>query len=318
MRFELTTSTLARLRSTPELHPREPVQEPDCYYLAEALFGKRPFQKISLLAQLGAASPMALHDRLRQILETKKGEVARLKPKTEILKAAAAERNDFRSLEMALGQDRESLALIAEVKKASPSAGVIAADFDPVAIAKAYEAAGASAISVLTDEQYFQGHLSYLTRIRHEVGIPVLRKDFIIDEVQIYEAAVAGADAILLIVAALDQAQLVDLLEIATAFQLDALVEVHDLAEMERALDTEARIIGVNNRNLHTFEVDLRTTELLSQELPPDLILVSESGIKSRSDAEKVRSWGADAILVGEALMRSGDIAGMVREFAVS
>ena len=281
--------------------------------MARGLFKKFPFCPNPV--QL---PPMALHDRLRQILETKKGEVARLKPKTEILKAAAAERNDFRSLETALGHDRESLALIAEVKKASPSAGVIAADFDPVAIAKAYEAAGASAISVLTDEQYFQGHLSYLTRIRHEVGIPVLRKDFIIDEVQIYEAAVAGADAILLIVAALDQAQLVDLLEIATAFQLDALVEVHDLAEMERALDTEARIIGVNNRNLHTFEVDLRTTELLSQELPPDLILVSESGIKSRSDAEKVRSWGADAILVGEALMRSGDIAGMVREFAVS
>jgi indole-3-glycerol phosphate synthase len=261
---------------------------------------------------------MALHDRLRQILETKKSEVARLKPKAEILKAAAAERNDFRSLEAALSHDRETLSLIAEVKKASPSAGVIAADFDPVAIAKRYETAGASAISVLTDEQYFQGHLSYMTRIRDQVSIPVLRKDFIIDEVQIYEAAVAGADAILLIVAALDQAQLVDLLEIATAFQLDALVEVHDLAEMERALDTEARIIGVNNRNLHTFEVDLRTTELLSQELPPDLVLVSESGIKSRADAEKVRSWGADAILVGEALMRSGDVAGMIKELAVS
>ncbi len=260
---------------------------------------------------------MALHDRLRQILETKKSEVARLKSKADLLKAASAERNDFRSLEATLTADRESLALIAEVKKASPSAGVIAAEFDPVVIGKAYEAAGASAISVLTDEQYFQGHLSYMTRVRQEVSIPVLRKDFIIDEVQIYEAVVAGADAILLIVAALDQAQLIDLLDTASAYQLDALVEVHDLAEMERALDTEARIIGVNNRNLHTFEVDLRTTELLSQELPPDIVLVSESGIKSRSDAEKVRSWGADAILVGEALMRSGDVAAMVRELAV-
>jgi len=261
---------------------------------------------------------MALHDRLRQILETKKGEVARLRPKAALLKAAAAERNDFRSFQDALTADRDSLSLIAEVKKASPSAGVIAADFDPVAIAKAYEAAGAHAISVLTDEQYFQGHLSYLTRIRREVAIPVLRKDFIIDEVQIHEAVVAGADAILLIVAALDQAQLIDLLDTAAAFQLDALVEVHDLAEMERALETEAQLIGINNRNLHTFEVDLRTTELLSQELPPDIILVSESGIKSRADAEKVRSWGADAILVGEALMRSGNIETMVRELAVS
>jgi indole-3-glycerol phosphate synthase len=260
---------------------------------------------------------MPLHDRLRQILGTKQDEVTRLRPKAALLKAAAAERNDFRSLEAALTANPEALALIAEVKKASPSAGVIAPDFDPVRIGKAYESAGASAISVLTDETYFHGHLSFMTRVRREVDIPVLRKDFIIDEVQIHEAVVAGADAILLIVAALDQAQLIDLIDTATAFQLDALVEVHDLAEMERALETEARIIGINNRNLHNFEVDLRTTEILSQELPPDVVLVSESGIKSRSDAEKVRSWGADAILVGEALMRSGDIDTMVRELVV-
>jgi len=286
----------------------------------EALFWQAHFKKKSLPVSCERVqfALMPLHDRLRQILETKKGEVARLKPKAGLLKAAATERNDFRSLEAALTANHESLAVIAEIKKASPSAGVIAVDFDPVGIGKAYEAAGASAISVLTDEAYFQGHLRFMTRVRAEVGIPVLRKDFIIDEVQIHEAVVAGADAILLIVAALEQAQLIDLLETATAFQLDALVEVHDLAEMERALDTEARIIGINNRNLHTFEVDLRTTEILSQELPPDIVLVSESGIKTRSDAEKVRSWGADAILVGEALMRSGDVPGMLRDLAVS
>lgn len=255
-----------------------------------------------------------MKNRLQQILETKKEEVAKLKPREELLRFAAAERNDFRSLFHALSDNRESLSLIAEVKKASPSAGVIAKSFDPVEIAKTYDKAGASAISVLTDEQYFQGSLAYLTQVRDEVLVPVLRKDFIIDEVQIYEAVVAGADAILLIVAALEQDQLVRLLDTAVTFQLDVLVEVHDLAEMERALETDAKIIGVNNRNLKTFEVDLHTTELLSQELPPDLVLVSESGIKTAEDAKQVANWGADAILVGEALMRSGDIPAKIEE----
>ena len=254
-----------------------------------------------------------MNNKLLQIIETKKAEVAKLKPKTEVLRAGALERNDFRSLFEALGGDRETLSLIAEVKKASPSAGVIAVDFDPVQIAETYEEAGASAISVLTDVEYFQGELRYLTQIRKKVAIPVLRKDFIIDESQIYEAVVAGADAILLIVACLEQDQLKRLFDIATTFQLDVLMEVHDLAEMERALETEAKIIGVNNRNLKTFEVDLATTELLSQELPPDLVLVSESGIKSGDDTKKVCEWGADAILVGEALMRTGNVAEMAK-----
>ena len=255
-----------------------------------------------------------MHDRLREILETKREEVACIQPKSGLLRAAALERNDFRSLAEALTGDEKSLALIAEVKKASPSAGVIASNFDPVAIAQVYESAGANAISVLTDERYFQGELSYLTRVRRAVSLPVLRKDFIIDPVQIYEAVVAGADAILLIVAALEQSLLVDLLDVAHAHQLDVLVEVHDLPELERALDTNARIIGINNRNLKTFEVDLTTTKRLAQELPPDLILVSESGIKTREDAKKVRGWGADAILVGEALMRAEDVVFQAQE----
>ncbi|MEM7601110.1 MAG: indole-3-glycerol phosphate synthase TrpC, partial [Verrucomicrobiota bacterium] len=174
-----------------------------------------------------------------------------------------------------------------------------------VAIAKSYEEAGANALSVLTDEKYFQGHLSYLSQIREAVDIPLLRKDFIIHEVQIFEAVVAGADAILLIVGALEQEELVHLLDAAHSYQLDVLVEVHDLEEMERALETDAKIIGVNNRNLKTFEVDLTATETLSEEVGPYHILVSESGIYTGEDTARIQSWGADAILVGEALMRS-------------
>ena len=204
----------------------------------------------------------------------------------EKLRVAALERNDFRSLENALRRD-DGLALIAEVKKASPSAGVIKEDFDPLTIARTYEHAGADALSVLTDEKYFQGSLSYLSLIRPQVNIPVLRKDFIVHEAQVYEASVAGADAILLIVAVLEQEELVHLLNVAHNCQLDVLVEVHEREELERALETEARIIGVNNRNLKTFEVDLHTTETLSEEVTQDCVFVSESGIRTQTDAEK-------------------------------
>ena len=242
----------------------------------------------------------------------------RLLPVKEKLQFAAQGREDFRSFETALGgacRDRSDdegygsnpLAVIAEVKKASPSAGTIAPNFDPLAVAEAYAAAGADALSILTDEKYFQGHLSYLAKIRERVDLPILRKDFIIDEVQIFESVVAGADAILLIVAALEQDSLLHLLDVAQNYQLDVLVEVHDLEEMERALESGARIIGINNRNLRTFEVDLGTTERLSEEVGPDQILVSESGIFNGTDTKRIRSWGADAILVGEALMRAQD-----------
>ncbi|MCL4103723.1 UNVERIFIED_CONTAM: hypothetical protein GTU68_059802 [Idotea baltica] len=263
-------------------------------------------------------------NKLDEILADKEIEVEALLPRLEKLKHAAGLRDDFRSFFTALGgglrdqQDGEGygtidLAIIAEVKKGSPSAGIIAEDFDPVQIAVDYDKAGANAISVLTDEKYFQGHLSYLALIRKQVKAPVLRKDFIIHEVQIYEAVVAGADAILLIVGALEQDELIKLYDIARNCQLDVLMEVHDLEELERALETEARIIGVNNRNLRTFEVSLETTRDLSEELGPDIILVSESGIKTPEDAAKVKSWGADALLVGESLMRSPDKAAQMQ-----
>ncbi len=253
-------------------------------------------------------------DRLQEILEAKRREIAKIEHRTELLRAGALQRNDFRGFRHAIDRGPEALGLIAEVKKASPSAGVIAESFDPVQIARTYESAGANAISVLTDEQFFQGSLADLTRVRAAVGLPLLRKDFILHEAQIYEAVCAGADAILLIVAALDQPDLERLLAIATDFQLDVLVEVHTLEEMDRALETDARIIGINNRNLATFQVNLNTTEELSGEAPDDILLVSESGIKTANDARRVLDCGCNAILVGETLMRAGDVHAAVAE----
>jgi len=253
-------------------------------------------------------------DRLQEILETKRREIAKLAHRTELLRAAALQRNDFRSFRAAIDRGPGALGLIAEVKKASPSAGVIAESFDPVQIARTYESAGANAISVLTDEQFFQGSLAYMTRVRAAVELPVLRKDFILHEAQIYEASCAGADAILLIVAALEQGELERLLCVATDFQLDVLVEVHTLEELDRALATDARIIGINNRNLATFQVDLKTTEELSEEVPDDIVLVSESGIKTADDTRRVLEAGCNAILVGETLMRADDVHAAVEE----
>ena len=251
-------------------------------------------------------------NRLEIILEQKRTEIARLLPRLPHLRAAALLRNDYRGFASAIDRGPVALGLIAEVKKASPSVGTIVEDFDPVAIAQAYQAAGAHAVSVLTDEKFFQGNLSYLAQIRQAVGLPLLRKDFILHEVQIFEAAVAGADAILLIVAALEQPDLERLHETATTLGLDVLVEVHALPELERALDCGARLIGINNRNLATFEVDLRATEIISEEVPEGVTLVSESGIKTNADARRVFAAGVNALLVGEALMRTGDVAGQV------
>ena len=245
---------------------------------------------------------------LQEILDQKRCEIARLIPRVEQLRAGALQRNEFRGFAAAINRGPETLGLIAEVKKASPSAGAIVERFDPVQVAKSYESAGADAISVLTDEKYFQGSLSYLTNIRRETTLPVLRKDFILHEVQVFEAVIAGADAILLIVAALEQDELRALHETATGLQLDVLVEVHTMEELDRALDLDAKIIGINNRNLATFEVDLATTELLSEQVPDDVILVSESGIRTGADTQRVLDCGCDAILVGESLMRSDDV----------
>jgi indole-3-glycerol phosphate synthase len=212
------------------------------------------------------------------------------------------------------------VALIAEVKKASPSMGVICPDFDPVRIAKEYEAAGASCLSVLTDEQFFQGSLDYLRQIRAAVKLPLLRKDFIIDERQILEAIEWGADAILLIVAILTDEQLAKFHSLAVEAGLAVLVEVHDEEELNRALKISPQLIGVNNRNLKTFKVDLATTEQLAEKLfsspatRHSSLLVAESGIHTRADVERVQKCGAGAILVGESLVKQGDIGAKVRE----
>lgn len=252
-------------------------------------------------------------NKLEEIIAHKREEIHPILPLADKLRSSALMRNGFRSLEAALTRDPESLAVIAEVKAASPSAGTIREDFDPVAVARAYEEAGAGALSVLTDEKYFRGKLSYLSRIAAGAGIPVLRKDFIIHEAQIAEAVVAGADAILLIVAALEQDRLVRLLEEAHTLQLEVLVEVHDREELDRALATEARIIGINNRNLKTMEVDLATTEELAAEVPEEVVLVSESGLRTAEDAARAGAAGADGILVGESLMRADDVAARMK-----
>jgi len=247
-------------------------------------------------------------NKLDEIIAHKHTELQRLLPRAEKLRAAAALRDDVRFFYDALRNDPTRLSIIAEVKRASPSAGTITADFDPLTIARGYEKAGASAISVLTDEKYFQGRLEYLSLIREQLDIPCLRKDFIIHEAQIFEAVVAGADAILLIVAALDQPTLEHLLEVAQTFQLDALVEVHNLPELERALATDARIIGVNNRNLKSFTVDLSTTEELAEEVPDDIVLVAESGIKTPDDAIRLADDLGDARVLGGKRCRVGHV----------
>jgi len=212
---------------------------------------------------------------------------------------------------------RSGPALIAEVKKASPSAGIICEDFDPVRIAREYEGAGATCLSVLTDEKFFQGSLEYLKQIRSAVGLPLLRKDFIIDQRQILQSLEWGADAILLIVSILTDEQLSTFHALARSAGLEVLVEVHDETELDRAIKIGARLIGVNNRDLKTFKVDLATTERLAKRLRSsghDALLVAESGIHARADVERLRACGADAILVGESLMRHGNIRDKVSE----
>jgi indole-3-glycerol phosphate synthase len=250
-----------------------------------------------------------MSDKLAQIIATKHREVEALMPKAALLKAAALQRNEFRGFRSALDRGPHQLGVIAEVKKASPSVGIIDPSFDPVLQAKLYLDGGASCMSILTDEEYFQGSLSYLSRISEFSQAPLLRKDFTIHEVQIHEAIIAGADAILLIVAALDDELLKRLYHTAKDLMLDVLVEVHDLPEMERALELGADLIGINNRNLKTFAIDLATTEALVDEVPEDVLLVSESGIKTLADAQRVLDAGANAVLIGESLMRSADPA---------
>ncbi|NWK57280.1 indole-3-glycerol phosphate synthase TrpC [Verrucomicrobiaceae bacterium N1E253] len=254
-------------------------------------------------------------DILSEIMEQKLREVEAVLPQLEKYRAAALERNDFGGFRAALDRGPDRLGIIAEVKHASPSAGVIDPHFDPLKQARMYLDGGASCMSVLTDQNYFKGSLSDLTKISPISNIPLLRKDFIRHEVQIYEAIIAGADAILLIVAALDDEALHRLYQAARDFQLDVLVEVHDLAEMERALDLGADLIGINNRNLKTFKTDLATTERLADEAGEDVLLVSESGIKDARDCVRVLEAGANAILVGETLMRANNPAETMQQW---
>src|SRR2546430_7841954 len=247
-------------------------------------------------------------NRLEEILAAKRDEIERLKPRVAELDRQAKARTDFRDFRSALQQSDEKLAIIAEVKKASPSAGVIVKSFEPVEIAKSYQRAGANAISVLTDTKFFQGSLEHLKNVRGAVSLPLLRKDFIWDRAQISESTANGADAILLIVAAVTQDQLVRLLKNAKEYRLDALIEVHSVDELQRALEAGAEIVGINNRNLTTFDVDLAVTEELCRDVPDEIVLVSESGIKTPQDVARVKACGVDAVLVGEALMR-GEIS---------
>ena len=212
----------------------------------------------------------------------------------------------------ALNQDR--IQLIAEVKQSSPSRGVLCTDFSPVRLAKEYAKGGAAAISVLTEVNYFGGSIDYLAAIRAEVHLPLLRKDFIFDPYQVYESAAYGADALLLIAAILSQQQLGELLSLSNSLGIGCLVEAHNEAEIDQALHAEAQVIGINNRDLSTFAVDINTTRRLRPLLPEQQIVVSESGISSRLDVEKLKGWGVNAILVGEALVTTADIKAKIEE----
>ena len=247
---------------------------------------------------------------LEKILETKTAEVAARSRQRDLATAAAmaADQPPARGFSRRIrDQAGRGPAVIAEIKKASPSAGVIRADFDPAAIAASYARAGAACLSVLTDETYFQGSDACLAEARAACDLPVLRKDFLIDPWQVFESRLLGADCVLLIAAALTRDQLLELDGLAREAGLDVLVEVHDESELEGALATGAELVGVNNRDLHRFTTDLATSERLRPLIPADRTMVTESGIHRAADVERLRGCGIDAFLVGEAFMRAGD-----------
>lgn len=245
---------------------------------------------------------------LEKIIAAKGDEIAAVRERECEFRALAEQRCDFRDFTSAIRKTDQHVRIIAETKKASPSAGVIAANYDPAEIAKRYEANGADAISVLTERNYFGGAPEHLALVREAVMLPILRKDFIIDEAQILESVAIGADAILLIVAALTPQRLRALHDYATANKMSVLVEVHTDDEIDMAVDAGAKIIGINNRNLATLTVDLATTEKLLPEIPRGITIVSESGIRTMADLKRMAAYPIDALLVGEGLMR-GEIA---------
>ncbi len=246
---------------------------------------------------------------LTKIIDHKRAEVAEAKQRRpiEMLLEQVTNAPAVRDFVGAL-RSNQDIGLIAEVKKGSPSAGIIRQDFDPVQIALTYERHGASCLSVLTDEQFFLGHLDYLRAVREAVEIPVLRKDFMIDRYQVVEARAAGADCILLIAECLNDCQLRDLYFYASELGMESLIEIYDAENLDRVLKLEPALMGINNRDLRTFVTDLERTSRLAKEIPPTTLLVSESGIKTRADIDRVKSGGARAILVGETLMRSPEI----------
>jgi indole-3-glycerol phosphate synthase len=257
---------------------------------------------------------------LERIVADKRGEVAsrkRAAPRAE-LERRCADLAPARDFEAALRPAGAAVALIAEIKKASPSRGVLAADLDPVALAETYDRHGVHAISVLTDEKYFKGHLDLLAAIRARVRVPLLRKDFTIDEWQLWESRAAGADAVLLIVSILEGALLGDLLAAAKGLGLAALVECHTAAEVDRALSAGCRILGINNRDLATFETRIETTLELLPQIPPGPVVVSESGFFTAAQVRRVVDAGARAVLVGEGLVRADDVPAKIQELKLA
>jgi indole-3-glycerol phosphate synthase len=261
---------------------------------------------------------MSASDILGRIVASKRREIDQRRasvPESALERqlAAAPPVRDFRAA-LATGFARHGVRLIAEIKKASPSAGVLRADFDPVALARTYAAHGAAALSVLTDEPFFQGSLAYLQAIRTTVPLPLLRKDFLLDRYQVLEARIAGADAVLLIAEILDDTALGHLLRETEALGMHALVELYEPANLSRVLDCEATLVGVNNRDLRTFVTRLEHTLDIAAQVPADCLLVSESGIRTRADIARLAAAGVKAVLIGETFMRAPDVGAKVRE----
>ena len=259
---------------------------------------------------------IVIDDVLAKICADKRAEVAERQGRRPLdeLKAEVRDADKTRGFGRALMDKaaQDQAGLIAEIKKASPSGGLIRPDFEPASLARAYAAAGATCLSVLTDEKYFQGQTAHLEAARAAVSLPVIRKDFMLDEWQVYESRVLGADCILLIMAALEDDQARDLEGLARALDMDVLAEVHNEEEMERALLLQTPLIGINNRNLKTMVTDIATTEQLSSLCPPNKFMISESGIKTNQDVERLRKVCVQGFLVGESLMRQDDLEAAV------
>lgn len=253
---------------------------------------------------------------LAEIIKNKKREVKRKKKEIPISELLFMIQSLPLPCSFTKGLNHDNtVAIIAEIKKSSPSAGILRQHFNPVSIAKSYEKNGARAISILTEENFFGGNLKILNKVREEIKLPLLRKDFIIDPYQVIESRANGADAVLLILGILSETQCAELVVATRELKLNLLVEVHTAKELERALNYGFSLIGINNRNLNTFEVNLNTTEKLVSVVPKDVILVSESGIKNKKDIEKLGQLGVDAVLIGETIMRQDDVGAAVKQF---